>query len=86
MSKVEIYEKPSCPYCRHAKHLLRQRGIQFVTIDVSSSPCLREEMMRRAKSAWTVPQIFIGDVHVGGCEDLYELDHQGSLASLLQAE
>jgi len=84
MAKVEIYEKPSCPYCRYAKSLLKQRGIPFVSIDVSANPRAREEMTRRAMGGWTVPQIFIGNVHVGGCDDLYELDRQGRLDSLLR--
>jgi glutaredoxin 3 len=83
MSSIEIYEKPSCPYCRRAKTLLRTKGAAFVATDVSFDDTKREEMIRRAGGRHTVPQIFIYGCHIGGCDDLYELDRLGHLDSLL---
>ena len=84
MKTVEIYTTPSCPYCIAAKRLLRSKGVTFQEIDVSRDPSLRVAMRDRAKGGWTVPQIFIGGRHVGGCDDLHMLDHHGQLDPLLE--
>ena len=80
---VTIYTTPVCPYCMAAKALLRGRQTAFTEIDVSAQPELREEMMMRSGRR-TVPQIFIGDTHVGGYDDLAALDGAGKLDTLLQ--
>jgi glutaredoxin 3 len=83
MTPIEIYTTPLCGYCHAAKQLLTRKGAVFTEIDVSRDPDLRAAMMRRSQGARTVPQIFIGDLHVGGCDDLYALDSQGRLDRLL---
>lgn len=83
MKPVEIYTTPTCPYCLAAKRLLTKKGIAFTEIDVSRDPSLREAMTRRANGGRTVPQIFIGGKHVGGCDDIHALDHAGELDPLL---
>jgi glutaredoxin 3 len=85
MSPIELYTTPYCPYCLSAKDLLRQKGVQFNEVDVSGHPQLRAEMTRRASGRSTVPQIFIGATHVGGCDDLYALEDAGELDPLLAA-
>ena len=85
MKKVEIYTTPTCGYCHAAKRLLTKKGVAFDEIDVSRSPDLRSAMVTRAGGRRTVPQIFIGEAHVGGCDDLYELDSSGKLDPLLAA-
>ncbi len=85
MSAIELYTTPYCPYCLSAKDLLRQKGVEFTEIDVSGRPQLRAEMTTRASGRTTVPQIFIGATHVGGCDDLYALDDAGELDCLLVA-
>ena len=84
MSKIVVYSTLLCPYCHRAKALLRSKGIPFTEIDVGMDREKREEMEARAHRH-TVPQIFVGDVHVGGCDDLHELDAQGKLDTLLKA-
>jgi glutaredoxin 3 len=84
MTKVEIYTTPTCPYCHAAKQLLHRKGVDFDEIDVSPDPGLRIAMTKRAGGSRTVPQIFIKDTHVGGCDDLYALDQAGKLDLLLQ--
>lgn len=81
--KVTIYTTPVCPYCAAAKTLLSNRQVSFTEIDVSTRPDLREEMIRRSGRR-TVPQIFIGETHVGGYDDLAALDGAGRLNALLQ--
>lgn len=83
MKPVEIYTTPTCPYCTAAKRLLTKKGAAYTEIDVSRDPDQRAAMMRRANGGRTVPQIFIGGTHVGGCDDLHELDHEGRLDPLL---
>jgi glutaredoxin 3 len=83
MQRVEIYTTPWCPYCVAAKRLLNQKGAAFHEIDVSGDPAARQAMMKRAHGGHTVPQIFVGDVHVGGCDELYALDRRGGLDPLL---
>lgn len=81
--KVTIYTTPICPYCTAAKALLRNRQVAFTEIDVSAEPELREEMIQRSGRR-SVPQIFIGDTHVGGYDDLAGLEGAGKLDALLQ--
>lgn len=83
MQRVEIYTTPWCPYCIAAKRLLTAKGAAFEEIDVSGNPAKRQEMMTRARGRHTVPQIFVGGTHVGGCDDLHALDHRGGLDPLL---
>jgi glutaredoxin 3 len=83
MKSVEIYTTPFCPYCVAAKRLLQKKGVTYAETDVSRDPALRQAMMQRAGGRHTVPQIFIGGQHVGGCDDLHALDHQGRLDPLL---
>ena len=84
MAKVEIYTSPFCGYCHRAKKLLAERGASVTEIDVMAAPEKRQEMMARAGGRRTVPQIFIGGSHVGGCDELYALDAKGSLKPLLE--
>ncbi|MDF2687593.1 MAG: glutaredoxin 3, partial [Microvirga sp.] len=74
-----------CPYCSAAKKLLTEKGAAFTEIDIEKKPEARAEMIQKAKGRSTVPQIFIGEKHVGGCDDLYDLDDRGQLEPLLQA-
>ena len=83
MKTVEIYTTPTCPYCLAAKRLLTKKGAAFTEIDVSRDPDLRVAMTARAGGRRTVPQIFIGGVHVGGSDDLHALDAEGSLDPML---
>ncbi len=83
MQPVEIYTSPLCGYCHAAKRLLTQKGVTFTEFDVLAQPALRKEMVARAHGRTTVPQIFVGDTHVGGCDDLYALDRAGKLDPLL---
>jgi glutaredoxin 3 len=85
MPKVTIYTTPFCPYCLMAKRLLQGKGVAFEEIGVSGRPELREEMRIKAGGRYTVPQIWIGDTHVGGCDELYDLDSEGGLDALLAA-
>lgn len=85
MKTVEIYTSPLCGFCHAAKRLLTQKGVTFVEIDVLQAPERRQEMMQRANGRHTVPQIFVGQTHVGGCDDLYALDRAGKLDPLLAA-
>lgn len=83
MSTVEIYTTPICPYCLRAKALLKSKGVAFIETDVSSDPALRDAMMERANGRRSVPQIFIDNAHIGGCDDLHALDAAGKLDPLL---
>ena len=82
MPKVQIYTTQWCPYCNAAKSLLQQKGVEYEEID-AESPDDRESMMQRANGRRTVPQIFIGDTHVGGFDDMAALDRRGKLDPLL---
>ena len=82
MAKVTIYTTPICPYCLSAKQLLTRKGVAFDEINVMGDPARREEMETRSGRR-TVPQIWVGDRHVGGCDDLYALDRAGGLDPLL---
>lgn len=83
MQPVEIYTTPLCGFCHAAKRLLTQKGVSFAEVDLSQQPDRRAEMMDRAAGRRTVPQIFIGATHVGGCDDLYALEQAGKLDALL---
>jgi glutaredoxin 3 len=83
MSQIEIYTTRYCPYCHAAKRLLSSKGVEFTEIDVSGDPKGRSDMVARANGRMTVPQIFIGPTHVGGCDDLYALEEAGKLDPLL---
>jgi len=80
---VTLYVSDWCPYCERAKGLLAQKKVGFSEINVEDDAKLREEMIARSNRR-TVPQIFIGDKHVGGCDDLFELDRSGELDRLIQ--
>lgn len=82
MQNVRIYTTPICPYCARAKALLNQKGVAFEEVDVYMDAAARKEMMERSGRR-TVPQIFIGDHHVGGCDDLHALEAAGELDPLL---
>jgi glutaredoxin 3 len=83
MPPVEIYTTAFCPYCGWAKELLNKKGVTFKEIDVGGNSALRAEMSERAAGRTTVPQIFVGMTHVGGCDDLYALEEAGQLDPLL---
>lgn len=85
MPKILIYTAPLCPYCHMAKDLLTHKGATFDEIDVSAKPGLRSEMTAKAGGRTTVPQIWIGERHIGGCDDLYSLDRDGRLDQMLAA-
>ncbi|GAA2890474.1 glutaredoxin 3 [Aminobacter niigataensis] len=85
MVDVTIYTRMMCGYCTAAKRLLERKGVAFTEHDASFSPELRQEMVTRANGRATFPQIFIGNTHVGGCDDLHALDAQGRLDQLLAA-
>lgn len=85
MPDVVIYTRQLCGFCTRAKRLLEEKGVAFEEKDASASPQLRQEMYQRAKGAATFPQIFVGDTHVGGCDDLYALERAGKLDPLLAA-
>ncbi|UWR52875.1 glutaredoxin 3 [Phaeobacter inhibens] len=85
MKPVEIYTSPLCGFCHAAKRLLTQKGVSFDEIDVLANPDRKAEMIERANGGRTVPQIFVGETHVGGCDDLYAMDRSGKLDPLLAA-
>ena len=85
MPPVTIYTKSWCPYCSAAKKLLTEKGAAFTEIDIEKKPEARAEMIQKANGRSTVPQIFIGEKHVGGCDDLYALDDRGELERMLAA-
>lgn len=85
MAQITIYSTPICPYCTRAKELLAKKGVtEYEEIDVSTSATIRDEMMAKSGGRRTVPQIFIGNTHVGGFDDLAALDAQGGLDPLLK--
>ncbi len=86
MPTVEIYTTRFCPYCNAAKALLKRKGVPFHEIDLSAERERRAEMIERAHGRTTVPQIFVGDIHVGGCDDLHALEDDGKLDALLAGE
>ena len=85
MANITIYTTRTCGFCYAAKSLLTKKGLSFDEIDVSADPAERQRMMLRTNGRRSVPQIFIGETHVGGNEDLYELERRGGLDQLLMA-
>lgn len=83
MPAVTIYTRPLCPYCVRAVSLLKEKGVDFEEIDAGFDMTRKKEMMERANGARTFPQIFIGDRHIGGCDDMLALDRRGELDPLL---
>jgi glutaredoxin 3 len=83
---IEIFTRPGCGYCSAAKSLLTRKKAEFTEYDVSVDPNFRVKMIDRVGAGATYPQIFIGELHVGGCDDLYALDREGKLDSLLAGE
>lgn len=86
MPPIDIYTTRFCPYCRSAKALLDRKGAAYKEIDVSGDAGLRDAMIERARGRSTVPQIFVGKVHVGGSDDLHALERAGKLDPLLAGE
>ena len=84
-AKVEIYTRATCPFCIRAKHLLSSKGVEFTEYSVDGDEAARSAMAQRGDGRRSVPQIFIDDVHVGGCDDIHALDRQGKLDGLLNA-
>ena len=84
MQTVELYTTSICGFCHAAKRLLTSKGVSFSEINVGAKPQLRAEMIQRANGGRTVPQIFIGKTHVGGCDELYALESAGKLDALLK--
>ncbi len=83
MADVVMYTTAVCPFCVRAKGLLKKKGVAFEEVDLNAQPERRAEMLEKAEGRRTVPQIFINDQHVGGCDDLYALDAEGRLDALL---
>lgn len=83
MQSITIYTTPICGYCAAAKRLLQSKGVSFEDIDVMKRPEMRDEMISRANGRMTVPQIFIGDAHIGGFDDMAALERAGKLDALL---
>ena len=83
MARVEIYTKFGCPYCARAKRLLEDKGVDYEEFEINSEPGKRDEMLSRANGRTTVPQIFIDGRHVGGSDDLAELERSGQLDPML---
>lgn len=83
MPVVEIYSKAYCPFCVRAKALLDQKSVVYREIKIDENPELRPEMIERSKGGTTVPQIFINDMHVGGCDELFNLNYKEQLDPLL---
>jgi glutaredoxin 3 len=85
MANITIYTTRTCGFCYAAKSLLTKKGVSYDEIDVSADPAARQRMMLRSNGRRSVPQIFIGETHVGGSEELYELERRGGLDQLLMA-
>jgi glutaredoxin 3 len=83
MAPVTIYTKPFCPYCTSALELLDAKGVNYLELNISGKPELRAEMIQRSGGRMTVPQIFAGDRHLGGCDDIYALEGRGELDTVL---
>lgn len=83
MAKIEIYSSDHCPYCVKAKLLFDKKNVPYDEIDVTNDDQARKDLLVKANGMRTVPQIFIDDKHIGGCDDLYALDSKGELDSLL---
>ena len=85
MAHVTIYTRPFCPYCSAAVGLLEEKGVDFTEIVANSDPQKRQEMLQRSGGRSTYPQIFVGEQHIGGCDDMMALDRRGQLDPLLTA-
>jgi glutaredoxin 3 len=85
MNQVTVYTKPYCPYCVRALRLLDEKGVDYVEIEAAFDPELRREMIQRASGRSTYPQIFVGERHIGGCDEMMALERQGQLDPLLQS-
>jgi glutaredoxin 3 len=83
---IEIYTRPGCGYCTAAKQLLTRKNAAFTELSIAADPKVRQAMYDRAGAGSTFPQIFIGETHVGGCNELYALDREGKLDALLAGE
>ena len=83
MPRIEIYTSPLCGFCHACKRLLSKKGAAYEEIDIWAAPDRKPEMIQRAGGRRTVPQVFIDDRHIGGCDDLHALDRSGDLAPLL---
>jgi glutaredoxin 3 len=83
MPQITVYTTATCPYCRRAKDLLRKKNRAFAEIAVDADPRTRRDMTARAHGRRSVPQIFFNDIHIGDCDELYELDREGKLDELL---
>lgn len=83
MAKVTIYTRAFCPYCTRALQVLKGKGVELNEIDAGMDPKLREEMTQRSNGGRTFPQIFVGDKHIGGCDDMLALDRAGKLDPML---
>ncbi len=84
MPKIKIYTRKLCGFCSAAKNLLKAKGVKIEELDATFNPALRGEMIAASNGQATFPQIFIGDVHVGGCDDLFALESAGKLDRLLE--
>ncbi len=85
MAKIEMYYKPTCPFCKRAKQLLDSKGQKLHSyINITEQPEKRDEMIKRSEGRTTVPQIFIDGIHIGGCDDLFALEAKGRLDGLLK--
>jgi glutaredoxin 3 len=85
MAAVTLYTRPLCPYCVRAVSLLKKKGVAFEEIDAGFNAEKKQEMIQRANGARTFPQIFIGDEHIGGCDEMMALERAGKLDALLAA-
>jgi glutaredoxin 3 len=85
MAKIEIYTWNTCPYCRRAKALLDSKGVEYTEYDITGDEEARAEMAKRTGGPKSVPQIFIDNKHIGGCDDIHELDDKGELSDMIKA-
>ncbi len=83
---IEVYSGDFCPYCVRAKSLLKQRGLSFIEYNVQQEPNKHAEMIKRSNGGRSIPQIFINNQHIGGCDDLYAIDKKGQLDALVGAK
>jgi Glutaredoxin, GrxC family len=86
MAKVDIYTREFCPFCVRALKLLDSKGVSYTHIDAGMDPDKRKEMIQRANGGSTYPQIFVGDIHIGGCDDMFALERAGKLDALLSQD
>lgn len=83
MAKVTIYTREFCPYCSRALQLLKQKGVKFEEIKAGMNATKKQEMIKRSNGGRTFPQIFVGDTHIGGCDEMMALDRKGALDAML---